>query len=339
MDDDMKALRAVRQRPLPSDAAHSAARAALLERATAAPPAAPAPVRRFRLPRMGFRLAAVGALAVTVAAGVTVAQTIGGATKSGEHRRSTPGVSAAPVAYVLNQAADAAQARPFTAPRNDQWVYVEARYRSPGKPLPGQVQTARTPLKTRLDRSWTRADGTKVAIVQGGKIVVSATGGWPRTDYATLKALPRDPAALLAWVRNEAIASGPRKERPGQKTDHDAVAFDIFNSMLLSGIVPPAQEAAIFRALARVPGVTVDRKAVDVDGRPALAVSHVTEGWLNKQLLLDPVTYAYRGQRNVAIKDHSATVDGGKVTWKKGTIDVLVSRLAAGVVDRPGQRP
>ncbi|MEV5703557.1 CU044_5270 family protein [Actinoallomurus sp. NPDC052274] len=330
----MKVLRAVRQGHLPSDAAHSAARAALLERAAAAPPAAPAPVRRFRLPRVGFRLAAVGALAVTIAAGVTVA-TMGGASKTGEHRPSTPGVSAAPVAYVLDQAADAAQARPFTAPRNDQWVYVEVRYQSPGKPINGQVQTAGTPLKTRVGRTWTRADGTKVATVENGKIVVSPVEGQPRTDYATLKALPRDPAALLAWVRNEAVASGPRKER---KTDHDAVAFSIFNSMLVNGVMPPAQEAAIFRAVAKLPDVTVDRKAVDVDGRPVLAVSHVTEGWLKQELLLDPATYAYLGQRNVAIKDHTEIWSGGTATTKKGAIDVLISRLAAGVVDRPGQR-
>ncbi|MEV5750842.1 CU044_5270 family protein [Actinoallomurus sp. NPDC052308] len=335
----MKVLRAVRQGHLPSDAAHSAARAALLERAAAAPLAAPAPVRRFRLPRVGFRLAAVGALAVTIAAGVTVAGYVDGPAHSGEHRPSTPGVSAAPVAYVLDQAADAAQARPFTAPRNDQWVYVEVRYQSPGKPINGQVQTAGTPLKTRVGRTWTRADGTKVATVENGKIAVSPVGGQPRTDYATLKALPRNPAALLAWVRNEAVASGPRKERPGQKTDHDAVAFSIFNSMLVNGVMPPAQEAAIFRAVAKLPDVTVDRKAVDVDGRPVLAVSHVTEGWLNQELLLDPATYAYLGQRNVAIKDHTEIWSGGTATTKEGAIDVLISRLAAGVVDRPGQRP
>src|SRR5689334_10070148 len=99
MDDDMKILRAVRQRQLPSDAAQSAARAALLERAAAAPPAPPASVRRFRLPGTGFRLAAVGALAVTVAAGVTVAQNLGGATSG--HRPAIPSPSAVPVAYVL----------------------------------------------------------------------------------------------------------------------------------------------------------------------------------------------------------------------------------------------
>lgn len=331
----MKVLRAVRQGHLPSDAAHSAATAALLERAAAAQPAAPAPVRRFRLPRVGFRLAPVGALAVTIAAGVTVAA-MGGATKTGEHRPSTPGVSAVSVAYVLNQAADAAQARPFTAPRNDQWVYVETRYRGLGPLLPGQVQTVRTPLKTEVGRTWTRADGTKVAGVHNGKMVVGPVWGQPRTDYATLKALPRDPAALLAWVRNEAVASGPRKE---QKTDHDAVAFNIFNSMLANGVMPPAQEAATFRALAKLTDVTVDRKATDVDGRPVLAVYHVIEGWVEEELLLDPATYAYLGQRNVVIKDHTVIWSGGTATMKKGAIDVLITRLAAGVVDRPGQRP
>jgi hypothetical protein len=45
-------------------------------------------------------------------------------------------------------------------------------------------------------------------------------------------------------------------------------------------------EAACFQALGRLSGVTLVPGAVNVDGRPALAVARVHEGWLRDEILL-----------------------------------------------------
>jgi hypothetical protein len=55
----------------------------------------------------------------------------------------------------------------------------------------------------------------------------------------------------------------------------------------LPGLASPELEAAIFRALEEVPGVTVTE--LDVSRRPALAVAQ-TEDWLQEELLLDKRT-------------------------------------------------
>lgn len=102
--------------------------------------------------------------------------------------------------------------------------------------------------------------------------------------------------------------------------------------------LPPAQEAATYRAMAKIPGVGLNRRAVDVQGRPAVAVFFIIEGWLKSEILLDPVTYAYRGHRSIAVKDHTSPASP-RWTIKKGTIESQSARLAAGFVDRPGQRP
>jgi hypothetical protein len=331
--DDLKLLRDARSRPAgPTKAARDTARAALLERATSPTPAAG---RTRALPRMGLRLVAVGGLAVAIAAGVTVAQNLGGVDKNGNPRQVVPGLPVNAAQAALYTAADHAQSRPFTAPRTGQWIYSEQRYQSHDKPGAGEVQTATTPLRTRIDRTWTRTDGRLMASYDHGKLVTSPTGGAsvePPIDYPTVSALPRDPAALLAWAHKDLvpIAGGP-----------DSNAFILLSSLLNDNpVMPPAEEATIYRALAKIPGVTLNPNAVDVAGRPALAVSRATQGiGLNEEILLDRSTYAYRGDREIWGRDYRAPVPGGTATIKKGTVENLEVRIAAGVVDRPGQLP
>jgi hypothetical protein len=144
--------------------------------------------------------------------------------------------------------------------------------------------------------------------------------------------IPLDPDALIAWAKKDAPRAGER----------DGKAFEILASLLNDNLVPPRQEAAVYRAMAKIPGVTLDRKTVDVAGRPALAVSRVIEGFLRQEVLLDRTTYAYLGERSVVTKDHTGTGgtgDHGTWTVEKGTIDVFSVRLAAAFVDQPGRRP
>lgn len=275
------------------------------------------------------RLVAVGGLAVALATGVTVAQNLGGTDGNGRPRPILPGLPAGPVANAqeaLHKAADAAQHRPFTPPRPGQWEFLKTRYRRIDKPGDGEVRTPRSRRKTEIDQYWTRVDGKKMALFENGRLVITNTGGgMPPSDYAGLAALPRDPDALLAYVR----AQMPRGDR-------DAFAFALLQSILGNSVLPPEQEAATYRAIAKIPGVELNKRAVDVQGRPALAVTLVSEGWSKDEILLDAVTYAYRGHRSTAIKDH--TFDMPKWTIKKGTIESESVRLAAGFVDRPGQR-
>jgi hypothetical protein len=259
---------------------------------------------------------------------------MGGVDGNGKPRPVVPGLPVGTVAeakIVLAAAADLAQNRPFTPPRAGQWTYMETEYREHGKPGLGEVQTAKTPLKTRIDRHWTRADGLRVASYEKGKLVIWPTGGpgvMPPSDYASLAALPRDPDALLAWAY---------KQKAPVKGGNPQVAFSLLSSILGNNVLPPDLEAAIYRALAKIPGVTLVKNGVDLQGRPALSVGYVIEGWVRQEILLDPKTYVFRGLRSIVVEDHSFAPDGG--TLKKGAIDVLATQIAAGVVDRPGQRP
>ncbi|WP_433512648.1 CU044_5270 family protein [Nonomuraea sp. CA-143628] len=332
---DLETLREVWDRPKPpSPATQSAARAALMARA-----ARPRPKRRWAM-----RALAVAASAVVIATGATVFQSVGGG-GGGE-----PALPAANAQVVLTRIAATVQKKDFTPPRDDQWIYTEMRLRSHDKDIRGKRLTPRTPLTSKIREFWTRADGKRVGYMVRGKLMTTNPGErTPENTYSMVAALPTDPDRLLAKFRKiHAVRGG----------DQDDWIFLRLGVTLSQNIPPPAQEAAIFKAMAKIPGVTVNESAVDDEGRPALSVSRVSEKWLNREILLDPSTYAFRGRRETAVADHEErypqpgvkrfTIKDGKsvpapsrVEWsiEKGTVWQVYTRTVVGVVDRAGQKP
>jgi hypothetical protein len=294
----------------PSAPARAEARAALLDRAR----------RPHRRRSLIPRLAAAAAAALIGAAGLVALDDLGSGTR-------VPIASAA----VLERAALAAERRPFTPPRADQWIYTEDRITSSdgGEPL--------------VRRAWRRVDGTGTAwIDDAGKLRIERIRGskrrplrvavGPLAGYETLAALPTDPDALLRWAYRQA------KDVTGAGVTEHGDVYAIFSGMVRDNVLPPDLEAAIYRALKRVPGVTVE--TIDVGGRPVLVLGQ-TEDWLREELLLDPETYAYVGATGTVVRD--AIVDPAKAGNATGEIEkgheVVAERLVTAIVDEPGERP
>ncbi len=303
--------------------AHARARAALLARAT--------PRAGARRPLLGVRVAGACAVAVALAVGLIVVESLGG-TGSDGRPTSVVGLPAVPVASaeVLERAAVAAEQQPFTAPHDDQWIYIEEKVAGTDFPTP------------EIQRQWHRADGGGFAwIDESGKLRVQMTeavtrrSGHPIPDplgsYKALAALPTDPDALLRWADGLHMTNG--------NSSHGAVLYLLFIHILRENVLPPDLQAAIFRALERVPGVTLD-STVDVLGHPAYALGQ-TDDWLHEEILVDKSTYAYRGTRSTVVKD--ATIDPAKAGNSTGKVQkghvVVAARLVTAVVDQAGQRP
>ncbi|GAA4637611.1 hypothetical protein GCM10023196_092100 [Actinoallomurus vinaceus] len=309
--------------------------------ATQGVPAARPSRRSFRLPRTGVRLAVVGALAVAIAAGVTIAQNVGGTDRHGHPRPVIPGLPAGPVANaedLLKRAAGAAEAQQF-APRPDQWIYVESRQRFPA--IGTHAEGPKTPLVKFVERTWWRADGKQIARTQeghygDGKLRIENGNQLWKHNYPMLAALPTDPAALDAWVASHEFIGGLK---PKNAEERAVALYGQYCAILRNGVAPPKIEAAVFRAIARISGVTLRKNTVDLAGRPAIAVGRVEEGYLFREILIDPKTYAYLGERDIAVKDHASTATDGRWTIKKGAILNLETHATPKIVDRPGQRP
>ncbi|WBB71161.1 CU044_5270 family protein [Micromonospora sp. WMMD812] len=325
--------------PPPSPATRAQARAALLARAAhvdnPAPQRAPSPRARastpWRLPRLGWRVGVITAAVAAVVGGLTVVESVNGPVDRGPAGTAIPGLPAArpaSAAEALERAASAAGAQSFTAPRPDQWIHVEERMTSGAGP--GGLVTG-GPYRTRVLQHWMRADGRQVAWFVDGKFQFQGQPArtTPPSDYPTLAALPTDPDALLQWLHQEMGGLTDSTEE-----DRNSFSFGQLNAILRNNVLPPGVEAAIYRAMAKIPNVTLVPDAVNVDGRPAIALGRVQGGWLREEVLLDPDTHRLIGERAVAIKDYTAHGLDGTVRVKSGTVQRLVVTNVE-IVDRP----
>lgn len=212
-------------------------------------------------------------------------------------------------AQVLDHAASVALAKPALRVRPHQWVY-EKGIKSTG---------------TRSFRmeSWNRFDGHESASFEDGKLVFYrgtpqdvALLATPQAAAGFLTSLPTDPSALLAIIYNKADAQ-PRDQWVSKNRDARAFSFLITVMWNAPVGVPPEHQAAAFRALAKIPGVTVQTGLTDAAGRPATGLTFKTGNGLNGTFFLDPHTYTISGL---------------------GYKGAGLARIATAVVDKPGQK-
>ncbi|MFE9728452.1 CU044_5270 family protein [Streptomyces sp. NPDC005794] len=284
--------------------------------------------RRGRMLRTDWRLASLGAaVAITVAAllstqllGTSDPRPTGPATTAGALDLSGPAATLGQAAVFLEGMT------PPPEPRDDQWIYTRNVV---GQPEPAAGDGHMGEVRYDPD-SWTPY-GNAAAEKDRSDDDRSA-----REIYRAANALPEDPAALLAEVRE---LYPPGADSPESKA---AQTFRGLGVLIESYPLAPDALARIYRAMATVPGVEItDHLVKDAAGREAIAVTREEEGThQRRELLLSPYDYGYAGLRFVVTEDHEMKLPKGidpKLT--AGDITLTEARTAAAVVDAEGATP
>ncbi|MEW9547157.1 CU044_5270 family protein [Nonomuraea sp. NPDC050783] len=282
---------------------------------------------------LGRRLLLVGALGAATALAV--------ATLRPEAPAPSP-ASAPPVArldsgVVLAHAAEVAGRRKGDrVPLPTQWHYT--------KTLDKQANSG----TVTASEAWIRYDGRQsAAFDEGGKMVVSDVPPDPGDDDlspqqydAKLRELPTDPKKLLAKVTADRHwIDYPKEEGVPEAAEPDADRAYRVIMLYLSryGTMPPRLEAAMFRALALVPGVRVEQGVSDAAGRSGLGVwMEGTDTVFRNYYILDRDTYRYLGTRMVWLRDEFIGGDS-EPAFRKGAV-WSTALLSSAIVDRPGRR-
>ena len=157
-------------------------------------------------------------------------------------------------------------------------------------------------------------------------------------------AVPTDPDGLLAAIY-QLVEDPDCAPIPVGDTVQDR-AFMLIDGMLQT-VQPAEVHAALYQALAKIPGVTVVQGATDAAGRRGLAFVRAaaievpgSSRWLRMEIILDPNTYRYLGARHVVTRDHFLPDMGPRGTrFRKGQVLISRAQLALAVVDAPCQRP
>jgi hypothetical protein len=294
-------------------------------RGSASHPAARGPAGRAWPAR---RLALVGGLTAAVTAGLAVTLTLtlaGGGTSP----NFAPATTAA---AVLDNAALAALSEPAVTPRSDQFVYIK-RFASY---IDAATRRPRLPAihGTEMDQMWLSVSGRRPGlnrttttarpgrtVRESGTTVYCPHGfGRPVADYQGLPDPSHVPCTASHFAafqpRLPTTTAGMRAflHRQGSLPESKQVFFDgpATAKNLISAVfyvvteyyLTPAQQAAIYRALAAVPGLTVVPHVTAANGKAGVGVRyHSAAQRTDWTAIFDPTTFKPIGA-NIDLPGH-----------------------------------
>ncbi|MFJ4618927.1 CU044_5270 family protein [Streptomyces sp. NPDC088812] len=251
---------------------------------------------------------------------------------------SRPATTAAVLLEDLALAAEHEEARDEV--RDDQYTYVETKVAWTGARKGGPTTTV--PLHRH--ETWIAVDGKRKSLTRDAVEGERELPGEPQpgdhladwsSSYNHLKTLPTDPDAMYDWLRRMSqqgfmTAAVGSTWYPVEEPEQAMLLAA--GTVLEDTLLPPAQSAALYRAVARIPGVTVDEDAVDVLGRHAVAIARQGRKIPARvEWFFDSETHEFLGRRSVATED-----SGG---LKKGTVTYDSAVVRRAVVDKAGERP
>jgi hypothetical protein len=137
------------------------------------------------------------------------------------------------------------------------------------------------------------------------------------TPLTEADSLPRDPQALLDLIYERTEGAGKTPER---------AAFVTIADGLRTGVVPADLRAALYKAAALIPGVTVADRQATVDGRTGIAIGLPSpDGVARQDIIIDPASGLVIGERDVLVKDYPGSPAGTVTGWTSVKTSVVDS--------------
>ncbi|MEU9456418.1 CU044_5270 family protein [Streptomyces sp. NPDC048277] len=236
----------------------------LTERAAELPGIRLAPGRPARAPRRRF---AVVAVPLATAAAVVATVVVGIV----ESTTATPDAQAV---GLLNRIAEVAAAKRTVPVRDDQYIYVSTQ---------GAMTFSKDDVRIMRVTEWTAVDGRRAGLRRFNVLVgppfrprdpLSAYSKGTHdmklypdpnvTAFRALQSLPTDPDALLAKIYAGTKGEGQTRE---------SAALEKIGDLLPDAKLLPELDAALYRAAAKIPGVSVVSHAKDYTGRSGIGLS------------------------------------------------------------------
>jgi hypothetical protein len=271
------------------------------------------------------RLAVTGALSAALAAGLAITLIV---TSTGA--RSPHFAPATTVAAVLDNAALATQSESAAAPRPGQFIYTKSilavyQPRHHGYP----AERVRQSIET-----WTSAGGIHPTLIlttgPGTKTARASESAcvhgfvYPAGVLKHQRCKARQYAGYRPWLPTTTAGMRAYLEK-GPRDGSHAQSMIETGFYLLTGVdLTPAQQAAVYRALARVPGLTVVPKVTDILGRTGVGIRSRPGPGMSWTAIFDRTTFKLLG----------ADIEPTGPGYDRNAMAVQPT-----VVNRVGQRP
>jgi len=246
------------------------------------------------------RLAVTGALSAALAAGLAVTLIVT-STGAGTPPRARQFAPATTVAAVLDNAALAAQSGSAAAPRPGQFIYTksilavyEPRHHGyPPERVRQSIETWTSAGGIHPSLILTTGPGTKTARASESACVHGFV--YPAGVLKHHRCKARDYAGYRPWLPT--TTAGMRAYlNTGPRDGSHAQSMIETGFYLLTGVdLTPAQQAAVYRALAQVPGLTVVPKMTDILGRTGVGIRSRPAPGMSWTAIFDRATFKLLG--------------------------------------------
>ena len=256
------------------------------------------------------------------------------------------GVAPGPMtaADFLLSAADTVARNPAPRARPDQWIYTKNF--NDFSPFGNSRK-----LGFRESEVWYQVDGTHYAADFGtGRVATrrqpdegEGDARTPKQLYRFVASMPEDPAALLESIYERDEFTEMRDRRP--ELSKEAYAFDFIGMLLRNPSIAlqPEPTAALFRAMARIPDVAMNRDAVDAADRRGVGLSMPADPrqGMTYELIFDAGSGRFLGDRFIVTDPTVLEPPGTRndPPLHEGQKISDNARLTTAIVDRAGQRP
>jgi hypothetical protein len=284
-------------------------------------------------PSVRALVAAAAAVALVAGLGVTAADRLSA--------RPAPPAPAVTATAVLDRVAQAAAAGPAVRVGPNQYFYVSAQVTGTSTfARSGRVEgwIAQSQSKQTLWRDNGHSETMQAGISSsgfGGPVIGLAMTVPPGylshakllyPSYAYLESLTASPRQLLDLIQRQISPTG----------SDDVEAFLLIGQLLSSAVLPPQTAAALYRAAALIPGVTVAPGATDALGRPGIGIAYsyagVRDGLrLREEWIFSTSTYQFLGARTSVTTLSAAN--------REVTQTSASAVLARGIANSPGGTP
>ncbi len=311
--DEITLLRRLREDRNPTDESVTRGRAALFNKINEV-----APKERVTTARRRFTLAGLGAAGAFAIVGVLVATNVLG---FGGWRGGADAAAAA----ILERAAIAAFTFDDVPLAAGQYLHVSSQtvHVTDGQEQNGPVIAFRIKESSELyvpeDRAddwvWVRDPISVIDVLSpGGEDMVERSfpsseqardpellrapfgafyGNTAESQWGDFASMPRDPYRLLNHIYLTTIGAG---------SSPDGEALVVIADTLRQGTAPADLRAALLRAAAMIPGVTITDDQATLDGQTGTAIGRVeSENGLRQEIIIDPTSGRLIGEREVAV--------------------------------------
>jgi hypothetical protein len=274
----------------------------------------PAPQRR-RARRPLIAALGAGAVLAAVAATALVLVLPGG----------QPAPASPAAVELLVKVADVAARQPAPPVSNGEFMYIRSEVSNAvyenGSQTPAieplHERQIWQPVANTCDWGLVIEDGQRTSLAPSPADLPSAKCGMGNLHDATyrlLQSLPTDPRALL-----NLIYTSNQKDGEGQALGSDGEAFVTIGDLIRETIVPPSTAAALYRAAALIPGVTLIGHVTTVEGQPGIAIA-----WTSSQdryeWIFDPATLQYVGERDFDMSTGKPVVTGNAAVLQRAFV-------------------